>query len=272
MELNRHIQELCEELKLPTILEQYSDISLLAAKESWNYSQYLHELLELEFNNRMSRSKHTLTKLAGFPAIKTIEQFDYSFTIGVNSKQIEELASLLFVKKHENIIFLGQPGVGKTHLAIALGYKAVMHRYKVRFTSVTELISDANKAKREKRYDSFLKNIATPSVLIIDEIGYFNMSKEDANHFFQIISARYEKSSTILTSNLIFSQWAQVFGGDKIVTTAILDRILHHSHVINIQGESYRLKEKKESGIINSDIYKFGAKSSNKIAEKQEVV
>lgn len=272
MELNTHIQELCEELKLPTILEQYSDISLLAAKESWNYSQYLHELLELEFNNRMSRSKHTLTKLAGFPAIKTIEQFDYSFTIGVNSKQIEELASLTFVKKHENIIFLGQPGVGKTHLAIALGYKAVMHRYKVRFTSVTELISDANKAKREKRYDSFLKNIATSSVLIIDEIGYFNMSKEDANHFFQIISVRYEKSSTILTSNLIFSQWAQVFGGDKIVTTAILDRILHHSHVINIQGESYRLKEKKESGIINSDIYKFGTKFSNKLVEKQEVV
>lgn len=272
MELNTHIQELCEELKLPTILEQYSDISLLAAKESWNYSQYLHELLELEFNNRMSRSKYTLTKLAGFPAIKTIEQFDYSFTIGVNSKQIEELASLVFVKKHENIIFLGQPGVGKTHLAIALGYKAVLHRYKVRFTSIMELISDANKAKREKRYDSFLKNISTPSVLIIDEIGYFNMSKEDANHFFQIISARYEKSSTILTSNLIFSQWAQVFGGDKIVTTAILDRILHHSHVINIQGESYRLKEKKESGIINSDIYKFGAKFSNKLVEKQEVV
>lgn len=106
----------------------------------------------------------------------------------------------------KNIIFLGQPGVGKTHLAIALGYKAVLHRYKVRFTSITELISDANKAKREKRYEVFLKNIATPSVLIIDEIGYFNMSKEDASHFFQIISARYEKSSTILASNLIFSQ------------------------------------------------------------------
>ena len=129
-----------------------------------------------------------------------------------------------------------------------------MNRYKVRFTSITELISDANKAKREKRYDSFLKSISTASVLIIDEIGYFNMSKEDANHFFQIISARYEKSSTILTSNLIFSQWSQVFGGDKIVTTAILDRVLHHSHVINIQGESYRLKEKKDQGILNSDI------------------
>lgn len=169
MELNTTtIASLCDELKLTTIQEQYNDISLLAAKENWNYSQYLEELLKMEFNNRMDRSKYTLTKLAGFPAIKTIEQFDYTFTIGVNSKQIEELASLNFVKKHENIIFLGQPGVGKTHLAIALGYKAVLHRYKVRFTSITELISDANKAKREKRYDSFLKNISTPSVLIID--------------------------------------------------------------------------------------------------------
>lgn len=272
MELNIKIEQLCQELKLTTIGEQYDGVSLLAAKESWNYSQYLHELLLVEFHNRMNRSKFTLTKLAGFPAIKTIEQFDYSFTIGVNSKQIEELASLSFIKKHENIVFLGQSGVGKTHLAIAIGYKAVMNRYKVRFTSIAELISDANKAKREKRYDAFLKNIAMPSVLIIDEIGYFNMSKEDANHFFQIISARYEKSSTIFTSNLVFSQWAGVFGGDKIVTTAILDRILHHSHIINIQGESYRLKEKKESGIINSDIYKFGIKSSSKMVEKREVV
>ncbi len=272
MELNNNITRLCEELKLPTITDQYNEISLIAAKENWNYSQYLEELLRVEFSNKMDRSKSTLTKLAGFPAIKTMEQFDYTFTIGVNSKQIEELSSLNFVKKHENIIFLGQPGVGKTHLAIALGYKAVLNRYKVRFTSIMELISDANKAKREKRYDAFLKNISMPSVLIIDEIGYFNMSKEDANHFFQIISYRYEKSSTILTSNLIFSQWSQVFGSDKIVTTAILDRILHHSHVINIQGESYRLKEKKESGLINSDIYKFGAKSSNKVLEKTEVV
>ena len=133
-------------------------------------------------------------------------------------------------------------------------------------------ITGMYKAKRETRYDSFLKNISMASVLIIDEIGYFNMSKEDANHFFQIICARYEKSSTILTSNLIFSEWSQVFGGDKIVTTAILDRVLHHSHVINIQGESYRLKEKKDQGILNSDIYKFGAKSSTKMVEKTEVV
>lgn len=271
MELLSPIEQLCEELKLPVVAQEYNNLSIIASQENWKYSQFLEELLQQEYNEKMSRSKTILTKMAGFPAIKTIEQFDYSFTIGVNRKQIEELASLSFVKRNENIIFLGQPGVGKTHLAIALAYKAVLHRYKVRFTTITELIADANKAKRDKKYDSFLKMIVSPSILIIDEIGYFNMSKEDANHFFQIISARYEKGSTILTSNLVFSQWAQTFGGDKIVTTAILDRVLHHSHVINIQGDSYRLKEKRESN-INSDIYKFGAKSSTKVVEKTEVV
>ena len=162
--------------------------------------------------------------------------------------------------------------VGKTHLAIALAFKAVQHRYKARFTTISELLSLANNAKKEKKYDSFLKSITNPSILVIDEIGYFNMNKEEANHFFQIISKRYEKGSTILTSNLVFSKWTQVFAGDKIVTTAILDRVLHHSHIINIQGDSYRLKEKKENGIINSDVYKFGAKSSDKMVEKTELV
>ena len=120
MELNTNIELLCEELKLSSVQNKYNELSLLAAKENWNYSQYLHELLEIEVKNKINRSKNTLTKLAGFPAIKTIEQFDYSFTIGVNSKQIEELASLNFVKKHENIIFLGQPGVGKTQVMLML--------------------------------------------------------------------------------------------------------------------------------------------------------
>lgn len=264
MELNSKIEELCKELKLSTLIKNYHQLSAMAAKENWQYSQFLHEALNLEVQSRLDRSKSTLTKFASFPAIKTLEQFDYSFTVGVNRKQVEELSNLSFIKKHENIILLGQSGVGKTHLAIALSYKAVQNRYKVKFTSIADLLSHANRAKRDKKYDAFLKSIINPSILVIDEIGYFNMSKEEANHFFQIISKRYEKGSTILTSNLVFSQWAQIFGGDKVVTTAILDRLLHHSHIINIQGESYRLKEKKDSGILNSDIYKFGAKSSNK--------
>ena len=268
MDINENIIELCKELKLSTISEQYHDISTTAAKENWQYVQFLHELLKSEVASRMDRSKKVLTKFAGFPSIKTLEQFDYSFSVGVNRKQIEELASLAFIKKHENIILLGQCGVGKTHLAIALAYKAVQNRYKAKFTTIAELLSNANKAKKERKYDLFLKSIINPSVLVIDEIGYFNMNKEEANHFFQIISKRYEKGSTILTSNLVFSKWTQVFAGDKIVTTAILDRVLHHSHIINIQGDSYRLKEKKDQGVLNSDIYKFGSKSSNKTVKK----
>ena len=120
-------------------------------------------------------------------------------------------------------------------------------------------------AKREKRYDSFIKqSIMAPSLLVIDEIGYFPMNKEDAHHFFQVISRRYERGSTIVTSNLVFSQWSGIFANDKVVTTAILDRLLHHSHVINILGDSYRLKEKKEEGLVDSDLYKFQTKKSGK--------
>jgi DNA replication protein DnaC len=264
MELSTNIKKLCEELKLSRVEEQYHTLSTIAAKENWTYTQFLNEILQYEVSSRLENSKKILTKFASFPAIKTLEEFDYQFTVGVNSKQINELASLQFVKNCENIIFLGQSGVGKTHLAIALSYKAVQNRYKVKFTTTQELLANAMAAKRDKKYDNFLKSILSPSVLVIDEIGYFNMSKEESNHFFQIISKRYEKGSTIFTSNLVFSRWKQVFGGDKIVTTAILDRVLHHSHIINIQGDSYRLKEKKEMGQIGSDLFK-----NNEILSKE---
>jgi DNA replication protein DnaC len=252
MELNEKIVSCCKELKLPTTIEQYHTLATTAAKENWTYTQFLNEVLQTEVTARLNNSKKILTKFAGFPAIKTLQGFDYNFTVGVNSKQINELASLEFIKRNENIILLGQSGVGKTHLAIALAYKAVQNRYKVKFTTIADLLSNAINAKREKKYNNFLKSVIHPSILIIDEIGYFNMSKEEANHFFQIISKRYERGSTILTSNLVFSKWKQIFG-DKIVTAAILDRVLHHSHIINIQGDSYRLKEKKEQGLFSQE-------------------
>ena len=265
MELASHIRNFCKELKLPIVAEEFPTIGATASKENWTYTQFLNEILQLEVINRLDNSKKMLTKLAGFPTIKRLEEFDYNFTVGVNSKQINELASLEFIKRQENIIFLGQSGVGKTHLAIALAYKAVQNRYKVKFTTTADLLAHAVSAKREKKYDSFLKSVLNPSILIIDEIGYFNMSKEESNHFFQIISKRYEKGSTIFTSNLVFSKWKQVFGGDKIVTTAILDKVLHHSHIINIQGDSYRLKEKKEAGHIGSDLFKNNDVSTENI-------
>ncbi|MHB0994711.1 MAG: ATP-binding protein [Sulfurovum sp.] len=134
-----------------------------------------------------------------------------------------------------------------------------------RFITISDLIMQMSNAKKEKRYDSFIRqSIMTPSLLVIDEIGYFPMTKEDAHHFFQVISKRYERGATIVTSNLVFSQWSGIFANDKVVTTAILDRLLHHSHVINILGDSYRLKEKKEEGMVDSDLYKFKAKKSIK--------
>jgi len=265
MELNEHIENICKELQLPMFTEHHHELSNRAAKERWKYSEYLLEILKLEANNRAVRSRATLTKMAGFPTIKTLEQFDFDFTVGVNRRQIEELSTLEFIKRKENIILLGQSGVGKTHLAIALAYAAVQHRMKARFITISDLIMQMSNAKREKRYDSFIKqSIMAPSLLVIDEIGYFPMNKEDAHHFFQVISRRYERGATIVTSNLVFSQWSGIFANDKVVTTAILDRLLHHSHVINILGDSYRLKEKKEEGLVDSDLYKFQTKKSSK--------
>lgn len=252
MELNNKIETLCKELHLPTTMKQHHELSNRAAKESWHFSEYLYEVLRSESEAKAERSKAMLTKIAGFPTIKTLEQFDFDFTVGVNRRQVEELSSMAFVKRNENIILLGQSGVGKTHLAIALAYKAVQHRMKVKFTTTADLLMQMNQAKKEKRYTGFIKQtIMAPSLLVIDEIGYFPMNKEEAHHFFQAISKRYEQGSVIITSNLVFSQWTGVFANDKVVTTAILDRLLHHSHIINIQGDSYRLKEKKDAGLIS---------------------
>ena len=265
MELSQNIEILCKELQLPMFNENHHELSNRAAKESWKYSEYLYEILKLEAANRATRSRNTLTKMAGFPTIKTLEQFDFDFTIGVNRRQVEELSTLEFIKKKENIILLGQSGVGKTHLAIALAYQAVQNRMKAKFITISDLILQMGNAKKEKRYDSFIKqSILAPSLLVIDEIGYFPMNKEDAHHFFQVISKRYERGATIVTSNLVFSQWSGIFANDKVVTTAILDRLLHHSHVINIIGDSYRLKEKKEAGLVDSDLYKFKTPKSVK--------
>jgi DNA replication protein DnaC len=265
MALNENIEELCKELQLPMLSEHHHVLSNRAAKEGWKYSEYLYEILKLEADNRATRSRATLTKLAGFPTIKTLEQFDFDFTVGVNRRQIEELSTLEFVKRKENIILLGQSGVGKTHLAIALAYQAVQKRIKARFVTVSDLVMQMSNAKKEKKYDTYIRQaILAPSLLVIDEIGYFPMSKEDAHHFFQVISRRYERGATIVTSNLVFSQWSGIFANDKVVTTAILDRLLHHSHVINILGDSYRLKEKKEEGLVDSDLYKFKTPKSIK--------
>ena len=245
--MSKIMEQYCKELKMPTLMQEYHTLTTRAAKENWKPSEILQEALKVEIDGKSKRSKSVLQKMASFPVIKTLDDYDFSHPIGINSRQIEELFTLTFVQKKENILLLGPSGVGKTHLAIALGIAAVNKRIKTKFITAADLLLGLNKAKKEKRYDSYLQQVLIgPPLLIIDELGYLPMSKDEAHLLFQVIAKRYEKGSIILTSNLNFSEWGSLFGNDKVVTAAVLDRLLHHSHVIPIQGESYRLKEKQE--------------------------
>ena len=179
--------------------------------------------------------------------------YDFRFAVGAPKKQIQALASLAFVERKENIVLLGPSGVGKTHLAVALGYLATQAGLKTRFMSAADLLLQLDTAQRQGRLKQVMqRSVNGPSLLIIDEIGYLPMSRDQANLFFQVIAKRYEKGSVILTSNLSFGQWDETFAGNVPLTAAMLDRILHHSHVIQIRGESYRLKDKRKAGLVQS--------------------
>lgn len=262
------MERYCKELQMPTLLEGHHELTMRAAKENWKPTELLEEALKTEVEGRGRRSRETLKKMASFPVQKSLEQYDFSHPIGINRKQIEELSMLGFVEKRENILLLGPSGLGKTHLAIALGLKAVEKRIKVRFITLSDLLLGIHRAKKAKRYESHLNQVLVgPALLIIDELGYLPMSREEAHSLFQVIAKRYERGSIILTSNLNFSEWGSLFGNDKVVTAAVLDRLLHHSHVIPIQGESYRLKEKQQE--LYSDLFQKRREKTEEKGEKQ---
>ena len=240
----------CEELKISGVLQSYQSIADECAKESLSYTEYLAKVLDYELNTREQRGRQATLKLAGFPITKTLTDFDFT-SVKVNKTQIQELANLRFMHNHENVILLGPSGTGKTHLAIALGYLATQQRRKVKFITAADLMLQMQAANVQNKLDQYLsKTIGGARILIVDEFGYLRFNEQQANMFFQLVNKRYETGSLIITSNLTFTKWKEVLNNDEALTAAILDRLIHHSNIVTIQGDSYRLKQKKKAGIL----------------------
>jgi DNA replication protein DnaC len=239
------LRENLERLKMKHTLEILDNYLEQALKNNTNVVEILDHIFSEEAKNKNRRAIEQQIQMSGFPIKKGFNEFDFSFQPSIDKRQIDELRTMRFLENAENIIFLGPPGVGKTHLATALGMETASHRFSTYYINCHTLIEQLKKAHYENHLPDKLRALSRYKLLIIDEIGYLPMDVHGANLFFQLIARRYEKVSTIFTSNKTFSQWNEIFS-DVTIASAILDRILHHCTVIHIKGESYRLKERKE--------------------------
>jgi len=225
------------EAVLPTLLDQ-------ARQEKWTYETLLECALAAELDGRERKAMARRLKAARIPGKKTIDGFDFSFQPTLSERQLRELADLSFVRTCTNVVFLGPPGTGKTHLSLALANQALTARHSVLFTTLTELAQALESASHPGLMRQRLRRYIAPSLLVIDEVGYTTLSQEQAHYFFELVTARYEHGSIILTSNTSFAQWGNLLG-DEVLATALLDRLLHHAEVIAINGRSYRMKERQ---------------------------
>lgn len=234
-------------LRLSFVQEHCRDFATTAAKNSLTHLDYLAQLMEGEIARRSDRAAQRRIKAARFPVIKTLESFQWSWPKKINRAQIQNLFDLQFIRDKENVILLGLVGVGKTHLATALGYSACQAAMSVLFANAMDVINTLHAAQTKGTLKAELRKYTTPALLILDEVGYLPIDQRGADLLFQVISVRYELGSIILTTNKAFKQWPTIFNGDSTITSAVLDRLLHHGTPILIEGTSYRMKDRIES-------------------------
>jgi DNA replication protein DnaC len=236
-----------DELKLPFLKAHYAELAQQAAQASWTHVDYLARLIDGQYQQRRQHTIERRIKTAHFPVLKTLEQFRWDWPKSINRLQVQNLFRLEFLAQKANVIFLGNVGLGKTHLATALGYAACLEGHSVLFANAIDVINQLTAAQKRGSLKSELNKYLRPQTLVLDEVGYLPIDQHGANHLFQVISQRYERGSIILTTNKPFKQWASIFDNDSTITSAVLDRLLHHAETVVIEGTSFRMKDQSES-------------------------
>ena len=238
--LEHHLKQ----LRLPTFLREYDKVARQSAVEQATYAAYLLRMAELELLERERRAIERRIRQARFPVVKTMDSFDFLAIPSLNKTMVLELARCEFLTRRENVLLLGNSGTGKTHIALALGLAACQRGHRVRFTTAAALVSELIEARDERKLLRFQKQIAAYELLIVDELGFVPLSKTGAELLFEMLSQRYERGSTMVTSNLPFAEWTEVLGSERL-TGALLDRLTHHVHILEMNGDSYRLKQSR---------------------------